>query len=277
MNGPILILAACLGLVVGPFVRRLVDQVPGRHPLFDASGAGVPFRTADLVPVRSWFDEQPAGSSLLAGSPDDRADGVVAATVTRWRAPVIDIGCAVVMVALAHRVGWTAALPSFLVFGAALVTVTVIDIDHFRIPDRIVFPTLGATVVLLSGAAVLGDVQRGLLAAGVGALAFFAFLFVFFFIFPKGMGFGDVKLALVLGLHLGWAGSVATVDGTLVERGITAGIQLVLMGALVGSLLGTVIGVGVLIASKRNAAFPFGPALCLGAVVAIVFSESFVR
>lgn len=214
---------------------------------------------------------------MLAGSPDDRVEGMVDATIVRWRAPLIDLGCAVVMAALAHRAGWTATLPAFLVLGASLVAVTVIDIDHFRIPDRIVFPTLAVCTVLLALAAVVGGVGRGLVAASIGALAYFAFLFVFFFVFPRGMGFGDVKLALVLGLHLGWAGSVATVDGALVERGLTAGIQLVLMGALVGSLLGTVIGVGVLVASKRNAAFPFGPALCLGTVVVITFSESFLR
>ena len=309
MSGLVSIVAAGLGLAVAPTLRRAVDQVPGRHPLFRTPGPGDgrALQARTLIPVLSWFAEEPAGTRVLVGSPDDRVstgassdsdstdsgptdtdhsrgghdrnsvDGRLAEeAVRRWRAPAIDLCAALLLGVLAHRIGWTWALPAFLVFGAALVVVAVIDIDHYRIPDRVVFPALGACTALLAMAAIVDGVPRALLAAAVGAVAYFAFLFVFFFIWPAGMGFGDVKLALLLGLHLGWVGSVVAVDGELMVRGLASGLQLVLMGALAGSLLGSLIGVAVLLVVGRKGAFPFGPALCLGAVIAMIASETIV-
>ena len=270
MSGLVTIAGGVLGLVVGPFLRRLVDQVPDRLPLFAPPGN-------QLVPVVSWFDANPAGTRVLVGSPDERDETNAEVALRRWRAPATDLGAAAVLAVLAHRIGWNAALPAFMIFGAALVAATVIDLDHFRIPDRIVFPALGATVILLGVAALVHDVPGSFTAALAGSLAYFAFLFVFFFIWPRGMGFGDVKLALVLGLHLGWAGAVDVSDGELYHRGLEWGLQLVLMGALVGSILGAVVGLVALVAMRRRGAFPFGPALCLGALLAIVFSAQLVN
>ncbi|MFP3906687.1 MAG: prepilin peptidase [Acidimicrobiales bacterium] len=270
MSGIVTILAAVLGLVIGPVLRRAIDQVPGRQPLFDGSGH-------ELVPIRSWLDAEPSGTAVLVGSPDDRDDGTAETAVRRWRAPAVDLGTAVVLAVLAHRIGWTPALPAFLVFGAALVVATVIDIDHYRIPDRVVFPALAVTVPALGAAALIDSVTGAFVAAAAGAVAYFAFLFVFFFIWPRGMGFGDVKLALILGLHLGWVGSLVTIDGQPVYRGIEWGLQLVLMGALAGSLLGAAIGLAVLLVLGRKGAFPFGPALCLGALLAVVFSAQILN
>jgi leader peptidase (prepilin peptidase) / N-methyltransferase len=270
VSGLVAIAGAAIGLAVGPFLRRLVDQVPDRLPVFEPPGS-------QLVPVVSWFDGNPAGTRVLVGSPDERDETTAEVALQRWRAPVIDLGAAAVLAVLAHRIGWNAALPAFLIFGSAMVAATVIDLDHFRIPDRIVFPTLGATVVLLGVAALAHDVMGAFIAAAAGSTAYFAFLFVFFFIWPRGMGFGDVKLALVLGLHLGWAGAIRVDEGELVYRGLEWGLQLVLMGALIGSVLGAVIGLGVLVVMRRRGAFPFGPALCLGALLAIVFSAQLVN
>ena len=258
------VLAALLGLVVGPFVRRLVDRVPDRLPVLDGEAA-------ELVPVVSWFADEPAGTRSFVGSPDDRTPDTETVT-RRWRAPAIDLGTAAVLAVLAARFGASAELAAFLVFGVALVAVTVVDIDHFRIPDRIVFPTLGATVALLAVAsAVIGE-WGGLVAGLVGGAAYFVFLFVFFFVYPRGMGFGDVKLALVLGLHLGWAGAMVEVDGELLYRGIEYGLPLVLYGALFGSALGSILGIGLVVTRGRKTFFPFGPSLCLGALVAILLS-----
>jgi leader peptidase (prepilin peptidase) / N-methyltransferase len=261
--------AALLGLAIGPFLRRLVDQVPDRRPLFEPD-------PAELIPVASWMAREPAGSLVYVGSPDDRTDDT-STRVLRWRAPLIDLGAAAVLALLAARIGWSPDLPAFLVFGAALVVIAVIDIDHYRIPDRVVFPTFVLTLVLLAAASMAVGEWAGLMAGLAGAAAYFVFLFVFFFIWPRGMGFGDVKLALVLGLHVAWAGSVAQVDGELVYVGLEFGLRLVLMGALFGSMLGAVLGLGVLLVWGRKGAFPFGPALCVGALVAVLLSETILN
>lgn len=275
----LVVACAALGLVIGPLLRTAIDQVPGRRPLLRRRGPadGPPLAGTDLVPIASWFGPAPPATLVPVGSPDDHPDGDRPVASRRWRAPVIDLGAAAVLAALAGRVGAEPHLAALLVFGAALVVVTVIDLDHYRIPDRVVFPTLAASGALLVVAALALDLVDGLWGAAVGAVAYFGFLFLFFVVSPSGMGFGDVKLALLLGLHLGWMGMLTTVDGELVTGGLFDALGLTLIGALLGSVLGTVAGVGALALRGRRAHFPFGPALCLGALLAIVFSDQLVR
>ncbi|MBK5223335.1 MAG: prepilin peptidase [Acidimicrobiia bacterium] len=282
MSGPAVVISALVGLVVGPLLRHAVDQVPLRRPVLRRRSAddGPPLRPADLVAIWSWMQDEPAATIVPVGSPDDHPDGERPVERRRWRAPAIDIGAAVVLGILGGRFGWSVQLPAFLAWGAALVVVTVIDIDHYRIPDRVVFPAFGAAVVLLGAALAIGDPTdvRGMaMAASLGALGYFGFLFVFFLVSPSGMGFGDVKLALLLGLHLGWAGAAVDADGVLGFVGSVHGLRLVLIGGLIGSVLGSVVGLGAMAARGRRAHFPFGPSLCVGALLAVVFSEQILR
>ena len=89
---------------------------------------------------------------------------------------------------------------------AALVVLAAIDLEHFLLPNRIVYPLAVVTIALLALAAIAdghGDAfVRALLA---GLVAFGAFL-VLHLISPRSMGFGDVKLSFTLGLALGWIG-----------------------------------------------------------------------
>jgi leader peptidase (prepilin peptidase)/N-methyltransferase len=95
--------------------------------------------------------------------------------------------------------------------------------------------------------------------AVLGALAYFGGLLLTHLISPNGMGFGDVKLALLLGLFLGWAAS-----------GYLAVLGLVVYGLLFASLLGSVIGVVLLVRRGRGAHYPFGPWLAAGTVVTLL-------
>ena len=94
------------------------------------------------------------------------------------------------------------------------------------------------------------------LRAWLAALALFAFYFLLAVIYPAGMGFGDVKLAGVLGLVLGWLGW-----GELV------------VGGFLGFLLGAVLGGVLMVVRKagRKSKIPFGPFMLLGALLAILW------
>lgn len=272
MDTIVIIGAALLGLLIGPLLRRAVDQIPDRRSLFTDERS--PLRVAGLLPIVSWFDEEPFGSTSYLVGPDDR-EGLdeIPTRTSRLRAPLIDISTAVVMGIMGWRFGWSPDSAAFIVLAAAIVVVTVIDIDHYRIPNLVVYPTLAASSLLLVLAALITDTTGGLIAAALGAVAYYGFLFIFWFVYPKGMGFGDVKLALVLGLHAGWAGAISQVGDELVYAGWVHGMRLVLLAALFGSVLGSIIGLGSLAVRQRRGAFPFGPALCLGALIAIAFSE----
>jgi leader peptidase (prepilin peptidase)/N-methyltransferase len=159
---------------------------------------------------------------------------------------------------------WWAILPYGFLF-SVLVAVSVVDLRIYRIPDRIVFPSLLAMGVLLTATSIrlhdLGSMKYAL----AGLVAYFTILFLFHVIYPRGMGFGDVKLALLMGLSLGWLG------GTVFNA-----IYLVLIALFLGCVLGILFGIVVRLMKGRGGAFPFGPALALGCVYVILTFEKYL-
>jgi leader peptidase (prepilin peptidase)/N-methyltransferase len=151
------------------------------------------------------------------------------------------------------------SLPAFLVLTTALIALSWIDLEHSILPNRIVFPLSVVMPVLLVVAAI-GDRDAGaLVRAGLGGIAAFAALFVLHLISPRSMGFGDVKLAFVLGLGLGWLGW-----GELV------------LGLFLAFLYGALIGVALILLRRRGRKdhVPFGPFLALGTMTAILWGEA---
>jgi leader peptidase (prepilin peptidase)/N-methyltransferase len=143
----------------------------------------------------------------------------------------------------------------FLVLAGALVALSAIDLVHFILPNRIVFPVTGLSLGLVGLAAVGSDDGGSLvraLACAAGSFVVFALLYM---VSPRSMGFGDVKLAFLLGLDLGWLGVGETV-----------------LGLFLGFVYGAVIGVMLLAtgARTRKDHVPFGPFLAAGALTAVL-------
>lgn len=154
------------------------------------------------------------------------------------------------------------ALPAYLGFAAVGVALTVIDIDCKRLPNFLVLPSYPAVFVLLTGAAaVLGD-WPALLRAAVGAVALFGFYLVLALIYPAGMGFGDVKLAGVIGALLGF---------------LSYGVLLV--GAMLAFVLAAIAGIALLVSRRGRVGtmIPFGPYMIAAALIAVVAAEPLAR
>jgi leader peptidase (prepilin peptidase)/N-methyltransferase len=147
-------------------------------------------------------------------------------------------------------------LPADLVFTAGLVALSMIDLDTFLLPNRVLYPVgFIAVPLLFVGALVedeLGAFGRGLLG---GAAAFVVF-YLIHVISPRGMGFGDVRLSFLLGCFLGFLG------GWYVAFGLLFGF---FYGALVGVALQLFAG------RKRKQPIPFGPFLAAGTLTIILF------
>lgn len=156
-------------------------------------------------------------------------------------------------------------LAAYLLLFGMLVTVSVIDIELFRLPDRIVLPTLLVSVVLVAVASVLDGDSARIRYALAGAALYFTFLLLAHLIYPRGMGFGDVKLAAVMGLYVGWLGA-----------SYTQAIALVLWAMLIGFVAGSVVGIGMLVMRKRSAPIPFGPFLALGTIAVVLLGHGLV-
>ena len=238
-----------LGLLVGSFLNVVIYRVPRResvvHPRSRCPSCGTQLTSLDNVPVLSWL--------VLRGRCRTCRTKISA------RYPLVELATAVLFALAGAKFGADWALPAFLVFFAVLLAVSMIDLEHYIVPNRIVFPTLAIAVPLLAVAALLEDDWGAFATAVIGALAASNGLLLINLVHPRGMGMGDVKLALVLGLYLGWLG-----------------LDVVALGIFVGFLLGAVIGV-LLIAlgiRSRKDHVPFAPFLAGGALVAVLVGTS---
>lgn len=216
---------ALLGLVAGSYATMLIHRAPGDAPLVGAPvcpACDDRLAARELVPLVSWFRL-------------DRRCRHCGRGISR-RYPLTEVTTAVLMAVLAARFGATWEVVPLLVSVPVLVAVSVIDIDTYRIPNRLVFPALavGAGVVVLSGI-LLGEADR-LVGAVVGSLLFSGMLFIPHMIMPAGMGFGDVKFALYLGLHLGWLHAALALPALVISTLLAAviGVTLQLTGRATG-------------------------------------------
>jgi leader peptidase (prepilin peptidase)/N-methyltransferase len=247
MLAPLLVVVGVLGLAVGSFLNVVIHRVPRNESLV-RPGSHCPRCDA---PVKPWHNVPLLGWLVLRG----RCEHCSAPISVRY--PLVEAGTAVLFVAVAARLGLTAELPAYLYLAAIGVALAVIDVDVRRLPNAIVLPSyVVAALLLLSAAAASGDwwaAVRGLTAMAV----LWTFYFVLAFAYPKGMGFGDVKLAGLLGLYLGWLGWGE-----------------VWIGTFAGFLLGAVVGVTLMSVGRasRKTAMPFGPYMLAGALVALFFA-----
>jgi leader peptidase (prepilin peptidase)/N-methyltransferase len=239
-----LLLAGLLGLVVGSFLNVVIYRVPRDESLLRPGShcphCGTAIRARHNIPVLGWLQ-------LRGRCADCRAP-------ISARYPLVEIVTALLFVAVTARFGVTAALPAYLYLAAIGVALAMIDLDVLRLPDAIVLPSYAVGVVLLGAAAAANGDWPAALRAVAGMAVLWAFYFVLAFIAPGGMGFGDVKLAGVLGLYLGWLGW-----GSL------------LVGAFAGFLIGGLVGTVLLLARRagRRTAIPFGPHMLAGALLAV--------
>ena len=238
--------SALLGLLIGSFLNVVIWRVPRGESLVSppshCPGCERPVRPRDNIPVVSWL--------LLKGRCRDCDEPISA------RYPLVELLTAAVFAALALRIGLQPELPAFLYLGAIGVALALIDLDAKRLPNVIVLPSYVVGLVLLTAAAVVSDQYDDLLRAVLGMAALYSLYFLLALIYPAGMGFGDVKLAGVLGLYLGWLGWAEVVSG-----------------GFLGFLFGGVIGLGLMAARRagRKSQIPFGPFMLAGAFVAILW------
>ncbi|MFJ5891666.1 prepilin peptidase [Streptomyces californicus] len=172
--------------------------------------------------------------------------------VPRLLAPVVT---AVVCVALAAATGARPELIAWLALTPVAVLLAVVDRRVHRLPDPLTLPLAAAAVLLLGGAALLPGAAGSWTSGLLGGLALGGFYFLLFLINPNGMGFGDVKLALALGVALGWYGWAV-----------------LFVGGFAGFLFGAAYGLGLVLlrGAGRKTGIPFGPFMITGALAGLL-------
>jgi len=233
------IVSLILGLVVGSFLNVVIYRLPRGesllHPGSHCPQCDSPVRWYDNVPLLSW--------AVLRGRCRDCRNRI------SIRYPVVEAvtGAAFLLAYLRLGLGW----PLLIVwaFTAAMVCVALIDHDHMIIPDKIVLP--GAALGLLASIAISPADWWKFLVAGVGAAAF---MFLLALVWPGGMGPGDIKMALFMGVVLGVS---------------------VVTALFVAFFVGAAAGMFLLATHRRTRKdqIPFGPYLALGSVLAVLAGQ----
>ncbi len=156
--------------------------------------------------------------------------------------------------AIGGRLGWEWSLLILLPLVPLLTALALIDWRTHLLPTKLVWPTTLGTAALVGIAWLVTGDNQDLARSGGGFVIAYGTFFVLWFVYPKGLGYGDVRLAGVLGLALGYLGW-----GEL------------LLGLYAGFLLGGV-GGGLLTLAKvvQRKAFPFGPFMVMGALLGVL-------
>lgn len=252
----VVVFSGILGIVIGSFLNVVVYRVPaGRSVVAPASACpqcGHAIRRRDNVPVLSWL--------VLRG----RCRDCGAPISVRYPAVELGTGLLFALVAVVaspattttarDTTGAVLVFVGLLFLMAASVALALIDLDTHTLPNAIVYPAAVVLVVVLLGASVAdGDLfpfLRGLIGAAVLGGAYLVLALAV----PGGMGLGDVKLAVVLGLvlaYLGWGPLAVGAFGAFLVGG-TVAIVLLALGRV-----------------RRRGGIPFGPSMLVGAWIGI--------
>jgi leader peptidase (prepilin peptidase)/N-methyltransferase len=241
------LVAVPFGLAIGSFLTVVVDRVPAGEsvvaPRSRCPSCGTPITPRDNVPVVSWV--------LLRG----RCRSCGARIPVGY--PLIEVATAGLFAAAAARFENPWVIVAASAFLADLLALSLIDLQHKILPNRIVYPSLIAFPVYLAVAQVAGA-PFDLLDAAIGFLAYGAGMLIVAIISPRGMGMGDVKLAALIGLVVG--------AFDLPSVAVAAALAILLGG--IGAAAALAMGKG------RKTAVPFGPFLAAGAGLALFWGPA---
>jgi len=245
----VLSLLGLLGLSIGSFINVVAYRVPLKRSVMRPPSAcpscNHRLSWRENIPVISWL--------VLRGTCSEC--GVHFSV----RYLIVEVLTGVVFAGTVAVIGVEWVLPAYLWFAGVTITLTLTDLDHKLIPNRILYPGIVVGAVLLVGGAIAAGDPQGAIRSLLAGAAYFGALLVIALVAPAGgFGFGDVKLAVLLGMFTGYLGwgqmSVAF---------------------FFAFLLGGVLSILLLITGTkgRKDAIPFGPYLVLGAYVAIVAGD----
>jgi len=230
------------GLALGSFLNVVAARVPLRRSIVTPPSACMSCNREI-----AWYDNVPLLSYFLLRGRCRHCEARIP-----FLYPAVELVTALLLAGCVLAFGLTGRAAIAAVFCAVLVAVSVIDLEHRIIPNRIVLP---ATVVVLVANSVRDLSPEWALAALAGS----GFLFAAAIAYPAGMGMGDVKLALLMGAALGRTVSVA------------------LMVGMVAALVPSVVLLARHGAKARKMGIPFGPFLAIGSVVALFWGHEILH
>lgn len=247
-----LVLGFVFGMVFGSFANVAVYRVPRGFSVV-SPGSLCPGCEQPIA----WYDNVPVFSYILL-----RAKCRNCGVRISVRYPIVEVCTGLVWAAMVWRIGVHPELGAFLAFATALVILSFIDIEHHRLPNKVLGPASIIGAALFLGAAAIGGKWVSLEHAALGAVFYGLPMLILGLAAPSAMGGGDVKFAPYLGFHLGWLG-----------------LRVVLAGGLLGLVAGGLGGAAALLIGGKGMKdpIPFGPFMAVGALLATLLGPSILH
>jgi leader peptidase (prepilin peptidase)/N-methyltransferase len=237
-----------LGTAIGSFLNVCIDRLPAGKSL------AYPPSSCDACQHRiSWFDNIPVFSYLfLRGR--CRYCGAKIPQRVFW----VELGTGLLVAFLYWYFGWKPMLPVSIVYSSVLIVLGMIDLKHQLILNKIVYPVAIVAIIVnffLPEIFSLHNFLFGLLGGATG----FLILFLPALIYRKGMGWGDVKMAGLIGLMTGFPNAIVAVFGGIILGGLAAIILLLFKK------------------KSRKEGIPFGPFLALATIVTLLWGGDIIH
>jgi len=275
LGGGVALAGLVAGAVLDPVGQHLADDSAARDA--DAAGGDSAVQDIDTAPSGQSAETIPPRPAAGPGGPPTApvptsapGPGPPAVTVrpllpvgpSRWRTIGAAVVTGVLCGAVALRFGVQGATLPLCIAVTLLVALSVTDLTHRLVPRRLLYPGAAVMVAGFCGVAAANGSAHALGDAAIGGAIAFAVFFAVWWFVPRGMGFGDVRLAGVIGIATGWLGLLHAY-----------------LAFLVGFGTGLVFGVVSILAFRtgRRSKIPFAPSLAVGAVVAILFGNPLVH
>ncbi len=235
----LIIFLAILGITIGSFLNVLIYRIPRGEsivlPPSHCPNCNHQLGVLDLFPVFSYL--WLGGRCRYCKTP------------ISWRYPLVELITAVLTVICWIRFDLSIDGAMSLVLTYVLIAIAFIDLEHRLIPNVLTLPMIAIGLIFRGWQ---GEIMAGILGGLIGG----GLLFLVAFFYPKGMGMGDVKFLAMAGVFLGW--------------------EKALFLLFSGSFLGVLIIIPLMLLKKldRKTAFPFGPFLVVGALIALYWEEA---
>ena len=233
-----------LGLAVGSFLNLCIDRLPKRgsilHPPSHCDICQHRLRPLDLIPLLSYLYLR--GRCRYCGGP------------IHFRVPLVEAMTGLTFALLWNRYGFSIELSLMILFTCFFIIILIIDLEHRLILNRVVYPAIALAflaLILIPNSGIISAVIGGVTGAGI--------LLLLALLFPSGMGMGDVKLAALIGLLVGF--------------------PQVFIALLICFVLGGVVASGLLLArlKGRKDPIPFAPFLIIGLITTVFYGEEIMR
>jgi leader peptidase (prepilin peptidase) / N-methyltransferase len=254
------------GLVVGPLLNHAITWWIGwRVVVPPLLGCVPPSRSLGHARTRCAGCDAALAPARLPARPS---------TPLRWHCPgchmwlpgwlgAVEAVTAALFAVTVAVVGAEWELVPALAFAAGMVAASAVDLAVMRLPTRFVWGTGGAVLAGIVLVSVVDGPFRRMEGALVGAVLLGGLFLVLHLISPRMLGFGDVRLATVVGMTVGWIGWRS-------DFPILSAFQATVNAGLLAGLIGAVAGLVLLVVRGRDRPFPFGPAIAAGGLVALL-------